>query len=280
MLEISQLLIYPIKSLAGISVSTAEVLEKGFKNDRRFMLVDNENRFLTIREFPKMTRLQPKLEEDGFGLISLDTKIDNLFIPFNTPQKNLEKVKIWNAEVQATNVSPTIDKWFSDVLEANVKLMHMPQKSMRPVDTTSGYKPAGKFVSFADAYPFMMMGEASLLELNERHEGCQKLDFNRFRPNIVFSGGTPNQEDEIENFTINGVSFLGLENCARCTIPNVNPENGKVDEHNEPLATLSKYRLQNRKIYFGRNLVHSGTGIINVGDILEFGKRSKIEAGN
>lgn len=269
MLKISQLFIYPIKSLAGISVNSAKVLEKGFKFDRKFMLVDQENRFLTIREFPKMTRLQPELKEDGINVISLDTDVDDLFIPFNTPQKNLEKVTIWNAEVEALNTSNAADNWFSDVLETGVKLVHMPNTSMRPVDTTSGYKPDGKFVSFADAYPFMMMGEASLEELNERHQGNQKFTIARFRPNIVFSGGFPNQEDEIENFTINGVEFTGLENCARCTIPNVNPEDGKVDLNDEPLASLSKYRLQNRKINFGRNLVHSGTGTICVGDSLE-----------
>lgn len=273
MLLISQLHIYPIKSLAGISVSSAEVLDKGFRNDRRFMLVDRENRFLTIREFPIMTRLQPKLEEGGITVISLDTEIDDLFIPFNTPQENLVKVTIWNAEVEASSVSNATDNWFSNILGTDVRLMKMPQTSMRPVDTTSGYKPAGKFVSFADAYPFMMIGEASLAKLNKRNEGNQKFTFERFRPNIVFSGGFPNQEDEIENFTVNGVAFTGLENCARCTIPNVNPINGKVDEHNEPLATLSKYRLQNRKIYFGRNLINSGTGTINVGDSLELAYR-------
>ena len=269
MLKVSQLHIYPIKSLAGISIRSAKVLEKGLKYDRRYMLVDMKNRFLTIREFPKMTRLQPKLQKDGLVVISLDTDIDDLFIPFKTSKENMEKVTIWNAEVLASSVSPTADKWFSTVLGARVKLIQMPQKSMRPVDTTSGYKPADKFVSFADAYPFMMMGEASIADLNERHEGNQKLSVQRFRPNIVFSGGAPNQEDEIENFTINGVSFTGLENCERCIIPNVNPENGKVDVLNEPLATLSKYRLQNRKIYFGRNLIHSGTGTIHVGDSLE-----------
>jgi len=269
MLKISRLYIYPIKSLAGISVSSAKVLDKGFENDRRFMLVDKENRFLTIREFPKMTRLQPKLEEGGITVISLDTEIDDIFIPFNTPQENLEKVTIWNAEVEASSVSSSADNWFSEILEADVKLMYMPQTSMRPVDTTSGYKPAGKFVSFADAYPFMMMGETSVEELNERHQGNQKITIARFRPNIVFSGGFPNQEDGIENFTINGVAFTGLENCARCTIPNVNPVDGKVDLYDEPLATLSKYRLQNRKINFGRNLVHSGTGTIHVGDSLK-----------
>jgi len=269
MLKVSQLFIYPIKSLAGISVKSAKVTVKGFEHDRRFMLVDENNRFLTIREFPKMTRLQPILTEEGLQLKSLDTEIENLFIPLNTKNEKSEKVLIWNAEVEAISISPKIDSWFSEVLGAAIKLVQMPEYSMRPVDTTSGYKPSGKFVSFADAYPFMMMGEAAITDLNDRHSGEQTFSVQRFRPNIVFSGGYPNQEDEIENFTINGISFTGLENCARCTIPNVNPTNGVVDENTEPLTTLSKYRLQNRKIYFGRNLVHSGTGVVQVGNLLE-----------
>lgn len=271
MLKVSQLLIYPIKSLAGISVSAAKVTEKGFENDRRFMLTDSENRFLTIREFPKMTRLLPAFENGGLTVRPLDNDVEPLFISLDIMREEVKKVIIWNATVDARTVSKEADEWFSDALGAVVKLVYMPEKSIRPVDTTSGFKPRGKFVSFADAYPFMMMGEASLNDLNKRYLGKQKLTIHRFRPNIVFSGGFPNQEDDIEDFTINGVAFTGLENCARCTIPNVDPETGKVDDGSEPLATLAKYRLQNRKINFGRNLVHSGTGTVHVGDILELG---------
>ena len=270
-LEVSRLFIYPIKSLAGISVDAVEVTEKGFKNDRRFMLVDPENRFLTIRQYPLMTRLQPELEEEGINVRSLHTDMPPLFIPFPSQQSTLEKVVIWNAEVAAQSISAVIDSWFSQVFGTFVKLVYMPQESMRPVDTTSGFKPAGKFVSFADAYPFMMMGEASLSDLNRRYEGASSFGFDRFRPNIVFSGGYPNQEDEIGRFSINGVTFQGIENCARCTVPNVDPKTGIVDINTEPLATLSKYRLQNRKVNFGRNVVHSGTGTVRIGDILELG---------
>lgn len=233
------------------------------------MLVDTQNRFLTIREYPKMTRLQPELGEKGIRIISLDTELAPLLIPIPLPPSKLEKVVIWNADVTAESFSEDIDLWFSQALGTSVKLVHMPKGSRRPVDTTSGYHPAGKFVSFADAYPFMMMGETSLSDLNQRYAGDTTFDFDRFRPNIVFSGGYPNQEDEIERFSINGVAFQGLENCARCTVPNVDPKTGIIDESTEPLATLSTYRLQNRKVNFGRNLVHSGTGTVRVGDFLE-----------
>ncbi len=271
MLKVSQLFIYPIKSLAGTSINSAEVTKKGFKHDRRFMLVDEDYRFLTIREFPKMIRIHPILQKEGLRVKSLDTEIKDMFIPFEDIQKKIKKVVIWNAEVEAHSVSQQIDSWFSNVLGSNAKLVYMPENSMRPVDTNSGFKPLDKFVSFADAYPFMMIGEASVQDLNDRYKGNQKFTIERFRPNIVFSGGYPNQEDEIEDFIINGVQFTGLENCARCTIPTVNPETGQVDKNIEPLATLSKYRLQNKKVNFGRNVVHSGAGTVHVGDELFLG---------
>ncbi|MBM1105058.1 MOSC domain-containing protein [Aurantibacter crassamenti] len=271
MLKISQLYLYPIKSLAGISVDSAVVTITGFEHDRKYMLVDENNRFLTIREFPKMTRLKPKLEKNGLSVVSLDDKTDNLFIPYQNRIEKSEKVIIWNSEVEAHIISKKSNAWFSELLGANVKLVYMPQSSRRPVDTNSGYKPAGKFVSFADAYPFMMMGEASLTDLNKRYNKNNKFGVQRFRPNIVFSGGIPNQEDKIERFSINNIEFQGLENCARCTVPNVDPQTGILDVNSEPLTTLSKYRIQNRKTYFGRNLVHSGTGKLRIGDILKLG---------
>ena len=266
MLTISQLFIYPIKSLAGISVSTCEVTNRGLKNDRRWMIVDKNNQFLTLREYPKMALLDVKIEDKILTIKSREHPENNLIIPLIPNNDNLENVTIWNATVQAKPVKNGANEWLNDILGSDCKLVYMPDESMRPVDTTSGYHPAGKFTSFADAYPFLLLGEASLEDLNSRSE--KQFSINRFRPNIVFSGGLPNQEDSFENFSINDVDFIGLENCARCKIPNVNPETGVLGTDNEPLKTLSKYRLRNKNIEFGRNIVFNGTGIINVGDEL------------
>ncbi len=272
MLKVSRLYIYPIKSLAGIAVNSAEVTQKGFKFDRRYMLVDEKNNFLTIREFPQLVRLQCNLLDNGISVNNLNMNCEDLIIEHDGHTSTNEKVTIWNASVDATIVSKEVNVWFSDILKSKVKLVYMPQATMRPVDTTSGYKPEDKFVSFADAYPFMIMGESSLDDLNTRVQGKQIFGMDRFRPNIVFSGGTPNQEDTFEDFSINGVQFKGLENCARCTIPTVDPKTGVKDPNSEPLLSLSKYRLQNRKINFGRNVVHSGIGVVHVGDQLKFQK--------
>lgn len=266
-MKISQLFIYPIKSLRGISLTSAVVTDRGLQNDRRWMIVDDKNKFLTLREFPKMTLLKVGLQKNGLLVESLEQPGSNLEIPFQPDFDSLESVTIWNATVEAKRVGKFADDWFSDRLGTNCKLVFMPENSLRPVDTTSGYAPEGKFTSFADAYPFMMLGEASMQDLNSRME--IPLTINRFRPNIVFSGGSPFQEDEIENFKINGISFTGLENCTRCMIPNIDPEMGTFNADREPLKTMMGFRLKNNKIEFGRNVVHQGGGTIRVGDEIE-----------
>ncbi len=267
MLTISQLFIYPIKSLSGISVTSSEVTNRGLKNDRRWMIVDKNNQFLTLREYPKMALLNVEINENGLIIRSRENSEIPIKIPFVVETNTLENVTIWNATVQAKPVKKEADEWLSDILGGDCKLVYMPDESMRPVDTTSGYHPVGKHTSFADAYPFLLLGEASMEDLNSRSE--KQFSIERFRPNMVFSGGSPYQEDSIENFTINDINFTGLENCARCKIPNVNPETGILGADNEPLKTLSKYRLRNRNIEFGRNIVHDGTGIISVGNELK-----------
>lgn len=264
MLEISQLLIYPIKSLRGISLSRAMVTDRGFLHDRSWMLVDDKNKFLTLREFPKMALLQPILEKESLRIQSLEHQIEDLIIPFYAHEKTNAKVTIWNATCDAIRVGAKADQWFGEILNTQCKLVFMPESSVRPVDTTSGFAPEGKHTSFADAYPFMMLSEASMEDLNSRLSS--PVSVSRFRPNIVFSGGYPYQEDKIEDFTINQIRFTGLEDCARCQIPNVDPETGVISQDKEPLKTLASYRKQERNINFGRNVVHTGTGILTVGD--------------
>ena len=272
MLKVSQLFIYPIKSLRGISLSSSMVTDRGLQYDRRWMLVDERNNFLTLREYPKMTLLKVELHKGGLNVESLEHSGSNFRIPFDAEEDQLETVTIWNAEVEAKRVSKEADNWFSEMIGGHCKLVFMPESSLRPVDTTSGYAPKEKFTSFADAYPFMMMSEASMNDLNRRMEVPQTI--NRFRPNLVISGGDPYQEDTMEDFTIGEIHFTGLENCARCPIPTIDPDTGVFNADKEPIRTLSKYRMHNKNIEFGRNVVHRGTGMIAVGDAIHLIKNN------
>jgi uncharacterized protein len=186
-LTLSQLYIYPIKSLGGIAVNSSKVTDRGLENDRRWMLVDKDNQFLTIREFPKMTQLHLEIIEGGIKVNAVEQK-SAISIKTDEHLSEINDVMIWNATVKSHPYSIEINQWFSEMLGGHCKLVYMPDHSSRPVDTTSGYHPAGKFTSFADAYPFMMLSEESMTDLNSRF--AEPIHILRFRPNLVFSGGT------------------------------------------------------------------------------------------
>jgi uncharacterized protein YcbX len=268
MINISQLFIYPIKSLAGISVASAAVTEKGLQYDRRWMLVDGQNQFMTQRKHPHLALIQPVLETNGMRIKSLNKDAGEIFIPFAYNRDALQRVTIWNATCEAYSISSEIDDWFTQVVGMSCKLVYMPDETLRPVDTSSGKKPQGKFTSFSDAYPFLLMSEESIEDLNRR--SGRSFTIERFRPNLVVSGGLPYQEDDFSDFQIGGVTFQGLEKCARCSVPNIDPKTGIPAKDQEPTRTLTSYRREGNNIYLGMNLVHSGRGTLAIGDQLVF----------
>jgi uncharacterized protein len=258
MLSVSQLFIYPIKSLGAISLNSAEVTDRGFKYDRRWMLVDEHNKFLTQRVFPQMALLKVLVNEDGL-LVQHKKNESSIRVPFQATGKKY-RVKVWSNVCKAIEVSQEIDEWFSDMLSMKCKLVYMPDETKRRVD--SRYASNKEITSFSDAYPFMVIGQSSLDDLNSKL--TETLPINRFRPSIVFTGGQPFEEDELAHFTINQTSFYGVKLCARCVVTTINQDDATKGK--EPLHTLSAYRKRNNKIYFGQNLVHSGEGIISIGD--------------
>lgn len=257
MLKVSELYIYPIKSLAGIKVSHAEVTDRGFKYDRRWMLIDENDRFISQREVAAMALLKVAIENNALQVNFNETSIK---IDLNTENKELIKVSIWDDECLAQLVDEKADQWFTNVLGMKCRLVYMPDEALRTTDPK--YAPDGSVTSFADAYPFMMISQASLDELNGRLDTPLPMD--RFRPNIVITGASPFQEDTINEFEMGGIRFFGIKLCARCNIPTIDQQTAVAGK--EPSKTLAKYRLKNKKIYFGQNLIHAGSGLIAVGD--------------
>jgi len=261
MLEVSELFIYPIKSLGGISVRSAQITDRGFQHDRRWMLIDDDNRFLSQREFPQMALLQVQLLDDGL-VVQHKIKSEAAHIPLSTKINQSVTVQVWSDKCRAELVDPVIDQWFSEMLSLRCRLVYMPDSSRRRVD--GRYASNNEITSLSDGYPFLIIGQSSLDELNARLP--DPLPMNRFRPNIVFTGGEPFHEDIMEHFSINNIQFYGVKLCARCVITTINQDN--ASKSREPLKTLSSYRQKNNKIYFGQNLLHSGEGEIFVGDAI------------
>jgi hypothetical protein len=260
MLTISQLFIYPVKSLGGISLPSAQLTDRGFKYDRRWMLVDENNRFLSQREFPVMALLQTVISEKGIVVVDKRNVSINCLIPFTVETDKIIKVQVWDDECDAVIVSETLNTWFTQALGISCKLVFMPDDSMRKVDDR--YAANNEITSFSDGYPLLMIGQSSLDDLNGRLK--EKLSIDRFRPNIVFTGGIPYEEDTMAEFEINGITLYGVKQCARCVVTTIEQSNAAKGK--EPLKTLAAYRQLNNKIYFGQNVLYKTTGVINTGD--------------
>jgi uncharacterized protein YcbX len=257
---LSELFIYPIKSLKGIALTEAKIEKRGLQYDRRWMLVDISNKFFTQREFPKMATISISTESTGLK-IDVERR-ETLFVPFDARANSTAEVEVWGSHCPADFVSAEADRWFSEVLDTECRLVYMPDESLRPVDPN--FAVANDVVSFADGYPFLVTTEASLADLNSRL--AQSVGMNRFRPNFVISGTEPFEEDNWKSVTIGSTSFHVAKPCGRCVMTTVDQERG-VKVGVEPLRTLASFRTRNNSVMFGQNLIAAREGdTIRVGD--------------
>lgn len=251
MRTLSEIWAYPIKSLGGIALTEAKVEPRGLQYDRRWMLVDDTGRFVSQREIPGMALLSTAIEPPHLTVFWKKNPAEKIQIPLEIQAGDLEKlqVQIWSDHCPARVLPTAINDWFSENLKQNLRLVYMPDTTRRPAD--GRYAPKGHHVSFADGFPFLLIGQASLDDLNRRL--AQPLPMNRFRPNFVFTGGQPFEEDEWQQFTINNQQFQCVKPCARCIIPTTDQETAARAA--EPLKTLATFRKSGHKILFGQNVV-------------------------
>jgi uncharacterized protein YcbX len=262
MLKVSELYIFPVKSLGGIVLDKAIVTDRGFQYDRRWMLVDHNNLFISQREIHQMALMKLEVTNDGIK-VNYQPKNSSFTIPFLPLTDEFADVTVWDDTCTGQFVSKEADDWFSTMLESPCRLVYMPDESERIADQKYAFD--GSIVSFADGYPFLLIGQTSLDDLNTRLN--EPLPMNRFRPNIVFTGGGPFEEDTMRTFTIGNITFYGVKLCARCIMTTIDQDT--IARGKEPLKTLTKYRFKNNKILFGQNLIHAGAGKISIGDQLE-----------
>lgn len=258
-LQVSEIWIYPIKSLRGVRCEKASVMKKGLENDRRWMLIDEDGMFMTQRSMPQMALFQVSFEN---GKVSVLHRKNGSAHSFTAGHHEISAVKaqLWEDSVDVNEVSKETSAWFSDQLQMNCRLVYFPEENDRGV--ASDYAGPGEHVSLADGFPFLIIGQASLDDLNTRLP--EPVSINRFRPNFVFIGGRPYEEDTWKNFSIGVNRFQGVKNCSRCTLTTVNPETGEKGV--EPLRTLSAYRKRGSEVYFGQNALALDKGQIAEGD--------------
>lgn len=255
---LSGIYVYPVKSAGGIALQKAEIGPRGLKYDRRWMVVDKNLEFISQRKYPRLARVKVALREDS--LILSAPKFPQLQVPFLLEKISVMNIRIWNDVCMAYSCGKEPAGWFTSLLETQCRLVYMPDVSNRPVDKV--FSSLEKQLSFADSFPFLIISEASLQDLNNRLPAALPMD--RFRPNLVVAGCPPYDEDSWKIIEIGSLRLHIVKPCSRCVITTINQNTGEGGK--EPLRTLATYRRKGEKVFFGQNAVHENETKIEVKD--------------
>ncbi|WP_166355059.1 MOSC domain-containing protein [Phytoactinopolyspora limicola] len=265
---IGELNVYPVKSTRGHSVESVDVEPWGLAADRRWMVVDASGTVVTARVFSRLltvtaTHHSPgrvTLERPGAEPVSVDATGDAELVP----------VTIWRSQLKAAHPSPEADRWFSALLNHDVRLVWLDEPTRRSVNPAHGRE--SDRVSFADGYPVLLTTTSSLRQLNDwivadaldRGEPApDPLPMRRFRPNVVIENDEPFSEDEWTRVQLGDVTFRVAKPCARCVLTTIDPDT--LLKGREPIRTLARYRRWDGKVWFGINLIPDSAGTLHVG---------------
>lgn len=257
---LTEISIYPIKSIQGNQINKAFVEKQGIEDDRRFLIADLDGKMITARKYPSLVKITSQIM--GSQLILNYGVKDELILDKEAFNLNSAPATVWGDTFDAYTTSSHANQWFSDIIGKPVQLLYLGEVSNRwreKLDTE---------VSFADGYPLLIISQASLDDLNERSPQVHKMA--QFRPNLVVSGEEPFIEDSWKKIRIGTVVFELRKPCQRCILTTVDSDSGEFNQNKEPLNTLLKFRAdENREVYFGQNMIALNEGTIHVGDEIE-----------
>ena len=271
-IHVSRLFVHPVKGAAPIEVTSWEIDELGLRDDRRWMIIARDGAFLTQRTLPRMATIHVRFDGDGLAFSAPGAPDLEIPGPIVRPAGGEERlVTVWRDAVRARAVEGGASAWLTRVLGVACELCWMPHEAkparILPPNTVAGLG-RDRPVSFADAFPFLLLSGEAVDALNDRIAAKPDGDkpeiiVQRFRPNIVVSGAGAHAEDSWGRIRIGELPFLVAKPCARCAVPTVDPETGI--RGTEPTRTLATYRRHDGQVWFGQNLVHERTGPIAVG---------------
>ena len=259
---LSALHVFPVKSCAPLVLDSAAVEPRGLRHDRRWIVTDANGKFLTGRQHPRLTLLQALPDGDAIALSAPGMPPLRVDAPSGGVRVD---VVVWTNTVAALAAGDVANAWISAFLGMPARLAYMDDACARPVNPD--YARPGDEVSFADAFPLLLISEGALDALNEKL--VAPVPMLRFRPNFVVANTAPHAEDGWKRVRVGEVEFDLVKPCSRCVFTTVDFERGEFDPSGEPLKTLTTYRRGERGVTFGQNVIPRGTGTVRVGDQVE-----------
>ncbi len=275
---ITQLHVYPVKSMQGIPLEKGELTVRGLKYDRNWMVVDEEGTFLTQREVPKLASIQIRFSDDHLQFTNAHG--NSISVPLDGRRGPDVVTEVWGDRCEGLDEGDEISEWLVQTLgkykNRSLRLLRFKNEYRRNVDKEY-LKGEVSHTAFADGFPFLVTSEESLSALNDRllNYGSNPVSMDRFRPNIVIKGLEPFQENQIHQLNCADGRFkLGIRKpCKRCKVTTVDQQSGGIANPKEPLRTLTEMQTipGRRGAFFGQNatLVEGEGKEIRRGDIVE-----------
>ena len=277
MVQITDLFIYPVKSLKGIALKESITALRGLQYDREWMVTTSDYEFITQREIPLMSTIEVSIDSDDLILSSKDnTKFK---VPLLSSNTNVIKSSVWGDICDAYDEGDDVSLWLTNLLGQykgkSLRLVRYASKGLRLVP--SKYLDGMEAQSaFSDQFPYLITSWESLEKLNTDliKNGSQVAEMDRFRPNIVVKGIDNLEKKTSQNLLCHksGYDFGLRKPCKRCKIITINQDDGKIDNPKEPLATLTSLRFSDeiKGAFFGQNaiLLSNKNYILKVGDEL------------
>ena len=217
------------------------------------MVVDEDGRFLTQRELPRLALVSTEVTPPGLRLGA--PHMPPLDVPFHTSAASRDVV-VWRSTVLGSDSGDAAAKWMSDWHAHDVRLVRFDRARKRECNRDYAGD-SGARTMFADGYPVLVANTASLHELNERlaARGHAALPMNRFRPNVVIVGLPAFDEDHVDTIDVGGVVLRLVKPCTRCQVTTTDQATARVGI--EPLPTLGEFRMDEKLdgVTFGVNAI-------------------------
>ena len=255
MARITALNIYPVKSCRGIPLQRATAAVTGFTHDRQWMIVRPNGQFITQREEPRLALIETAVDDRALTLSA--PQAGALAVPFDPDHAEADsaavEVMCWRDRCAALDAGDGAARWLEAYLGKPYRLVRFDPAHKRRSDAKwTGSIEA--FSQFSDGFPYLVISQASLDDLNGRL--AQPLPMNRFRPNIVVDGLPAYGEDRVHEFSGDGIRLRAVKPCARCAITTTDQVTAERNG-DEPLRTLRSYRFSSelRGVLFGQNAI-------------------------
>lgn len=255
LMHVSELFVYPIKSAQAVACGQLDIEPRGPRHDRRWMLVNQDGVFESLRTLPALSKLFAHVSTTGLVL-----KINGEMLEVAAPTGPSGRYTLWRDTVHGTDAGDAAAAFLSAHLDRPLRLVHQGAHTDRIV-----WQRSKEPVSFADGFPLLLITQSAVDELAERLDTA--VDVRRFRPNIVVADASAHAEDEWQRVRIGELTFEVAKPCVRCTIPSMDPDSGTVAEGFN--RTLAAYRRRDGQIYFGQNLIALDSGVVRADDPLE-----------